>query len=247
MTNGAMMTASNSDLVDFLLPISTRYVFGGSRFEPYDTDCSGMVDAAFWHVFGLSPYVLGTYTGDIYISDATELVWQGNDSNLPYDIMKKGDVILTGYTSPYFNTGNGSHVGFYTGNPYAPYLSHFRDGGPEITGVTDVYGGRERYFAVKRYLKGDTDYMTPEQANQLQFIYDHMHWNEKTHFSDLGNLVAEFPIEYETIDETGKRIPLTQPLGKRLGYIDQRIHVIESMLSDIIEKLDSLKIDDEKS
>ena len=102
-----------------------------------------------------------------------------------------------------------------------------------------VYGGKEKYFGVKRYMEGEND-MTPEQAQQLKFIYDHMNWNEQTHYSDLGNLVAEFPIEYETIDEHGEKSPLVQPLGKRLGYIDQRIHVIESMLASIESKIDEL-------
>ena len=83
--------------------------------------------------------------------------------------------------------------------------------------------------------------MTPEQAQQLKFIYEHMVWNDETHFSDLGNLVAEFPIEYETIDEKGEKSPLVQPLGKRLGYIDQRIHAIESTLATIERKIDELK------
>lgn len=87
--------------------------------------------------------------------------------------------------------------------------------------------------------KADAD-MTPQQAQQLQFIYDHLHWNDQTHYSDLGNLVAEFPIEYETIDEDGKRHPLTQPLGKRLGYIDQRTHVLESKLAQIEENLTAI-------
>lgn len=227
--------ATNSDLVDFLMPISTRYVFGGSRFEPCDTDCSGMVDAAFWHVFGLSPYVLGDYTGNIWASSATEEIWRGTTPDLPWGIMKKGDIILSGYTSPNFNTGSGSHVGLYTGDPNAPFLSHFRNGGPEVTGMLGVYGGRECYFGVKRYMNGDVDDMTPEQAEQLKFIYDHLHWRESDHYSDLGNLVAEYPIEYETIDEHGVRSPLVQPLGKRLGYIDQRTHVLEAKLAAIEE------------
>lgn len=82
--------------------------------------------------------------------------------------------------------------------------------------------------------KADED-MTPQQAQQLEFIYNHLKWNEQTHYSDLGNLVAEFPIEYETIDAHGVRSPLVQPLGKRLGYIDQRTHVLEAKLAAIEE------------
>ena len=84
------------------------------------------------------------------------------------------------------------------------------------------------------------DDMTPEQAAQLKFIYDHLHWDEKTHYSDLGNLVAEFPIEYETWED-GKREPLTQPLGKRIGFIDQRIHVIEENQAAIMEALEEIR------
>ena len=84
------------------------------------------------------------------------------------------------------------------------------------------------------------DDMTPEQAAQLQFIYDHLHWRESDHYSDLGNLVAEFPIEYETWED-GKREPLTQPLGKRIGFIDQRIHVIEENQAAIMEALEEIR------
>jgi len=230
--------ADNAQLVDYLMPISTRYVFGGSRWEPYDTDCSGVVDAAFWHVHKLSPYELGTWTGDMWYSDATEEIWRGTTPDLPWHIMRKGDIIFSSNTTPDFSTGNGSHVGFYTGDPSAPFLSHFRDGGPEVTGMRGVYGN-ERYFGVKRYTKGNVD-MTPEQAQQLQFIYDHLHWRDSDHFSDLGNLVAEFPVEYETIDKDGKRSPLTQPLAKRLGYIDQRVHVIEYNQAAMDAKLDAI-------
>ncbi len=89
--------------------------------------------------------------------------------------------------------------------------------------------------------KADTeDDMTPEQAAQLQFVYDHMRWRESDHYSDLGNLVAEFPIEYETWED-GKREPLTQPLGKRIGFIDQRIHVIEENQAAIMEALEEIR------
>ena len=95
--------------------------------------------------------------------------------------------------------------------------------------------------------KADTEEdMTPQQAQQLEFIYNHLHWNEQTHYSDLGNLVAEFPVEYETVDEDGKHSPLTQPLGKRIGFIDQRIHVIEYVLADLAKQQEALdeKLDD---
>jgi len=82
--------------------------------------------------------------------------------------------------------------------------------------------------------------MTPEQAGQLQFIYDHLHWDEGTHFSHLGNLVAEMPIEYPTIDAKGKEVRHTAKLGDRLGYIDQRMHAIEANQAEILKKLDAI-------
>lgn len=150
---------NNSDLVNLLLPISTNYVFGGSRYEPYNTDCSGMVCAAFWQVFGISPYRLGTWTGDQWSFDFLETIWYGYTPNLPYEKMLPGDVIFTSNVSPDFSTGNGSHVGFYTGIENVPFLSHFADGGPYITAVNGVYGN-ECYFGVRRYKDG-VDEMEP--------------------------------------------------------------------------------------
>lgn len=147
---------NNNDLVKLLLPIETNYVFGGSRYIPYDTDCSGIVCAAFFQVYGISPYTLGTWTGAQWSNDFLDFVWYGYTPNLPYESMYPGDVIFTSNVSADFSTGNGSHVGFYTGNPGAPFLSHFANGGPYITAVNGVYGN-ERYFGVKRYSKGIDD------------------------------------------------------------------------------------------
>ena len=144
---------NNSDLVKLLMPISTNYIFGGSRYEPYNTDCSGMVCAAFWQVFGISPYTLGTWTGAQWSSGFLDFVWYGYTPNLPYNDMLPGDVIFTSNVSSDFSTGNGSHVGFYTGNRYAPFLSHFANGGPYVTAVNGVYGN-ECYYGVRRYSKG---------------------------------------------------------------------------------------------
>lgn len=144
---------NNSDLVNLLLPISTNYVFGGTRYEPYNTDCSGIVCAAFYQVFGIEPFVLGTWTGAQWSNGFLDFIWYGYSPDLPFDEMLPGDVIFTSNCSSDFSTGNGSHVGFYTGNPEAPFLSHFADGGPYVTAVNGVYGN-ERYYGVKRYSKG---------------------------------------------------------------------------------------------
>jgi cell wall-associated NlpC family hydrolase len=144
---------NNSDLVNLLLPISTDYVFGGSRYEPYNTDCSGIVCAAFYQVFGIEPFVLGTWTGAQWSNGFLDFVWYGYSPDLPYDEMLPGDVIFTSNCSSDFSTGNGSHVGFYTGNPKSPFLSHFANGGPYVTAVNGIYGN-ERYYGVRRYTQG---------------------------------------------------------------------------------------------
>lgn len=72
---------------------------------------------------------------------------------MPFEVMREDDLIFSSIYSPVFDTEDGSHVGFYTGNPEDPFLSHFCDGGPLVTAVNGVYGGRERYFGVKR-MKG---------------------------------------------------------------------------------------------
>lgn len=153
--------ASNAEMVDYIWPISTNYVFGGSRYEPYNTDCSGMVCAAFWHVHGVDPYSLGSWTGAQWNNGLLTQIWWGTDTNFPWGSMQKGDVIFTSTTAPNFDTGQGSHVGFYTGDPNAPFLSHFANGGPYVTAVNGVYGGNERYYGVARYVPGSEDDMEP--------------------------------------------------------------------------------------
>ena len=147
--------------------ISTNYVFGGTRFDVYDTDCSGIVCGACYKWIEINPFDLGFWTGGIWVSPLLETIWQGESPNLPWEIMREDDLIFTSTESIDFDTGNGSHVGFYTGNIEAPFLSHFCDGGPMITPVNGVYGGNERFFGVRRLKKlmssvwDDTSYQEP--------------------------------------------------------------------------------------
>ena len=149
--------ASNAEMVDYIMPISTNYVFGGSRYEPRNTDCSGMMCAAMWHVHGVDPYNFGDCTGAQWNGGLLRKLWWGTDPYLPWDIAQKGDFIYTSTVAPSFDTGQGSHVGLYTGDPNAPFLSHFANGGPYVTAVNGVYGGNERYFGLARYMPGSED------------------------------------------------------------------------------------------
>ena len=153
--------ASNSDLVDWCDGRIGRwaYVFGGSRTDPDSTggtDCSGMVCAAFADVFGVQPCELGDWTGAQWASDATSVVWWGTEyGRIPWDDMERGDIVFTSNCSPDFSTGNGSHVGFFTGTGDCgwEFCSMFGTPGPQYTRANGVYGN-ECYFGVKRYEPG---------------------------------------------------------------------------------------------
>lgn len=153
---------------EYLYDISTDYVLGGSRYEPSNTDCSGMVCAGFYQFLGIDPEKLGWWTGGMWQSELTEIICGGTDFyNIPFEVMKEDDIIFTSTESPLFDSVNGSHVGLYTGNPNMPFLSHFCNGGPMITDVNGVYGGREIYYGVRRLkdlsenILHDTSYQEP--------------------------------------------------------------------------------------
>ena len=152
---------------DKLAEISTDYVFGGTRYDVYDTDCSGIVCGAFFKYLNIDPFDLGWWTGGMWVSPLLEHIWQGDSPELPWNALNEDDLIFTSTCARDFDSYNGSHVGLYTGNVEFPFLSHFCDGGPYITSVDGVYSGNERYFGVAR-LKGfnmdvwdDTSYQEP--------------------------------------------------------------------------------------
>lgn len=209
---------NNSDLVNLLLPISTDYVFGGSRYEPYNTDCSGIVCAAFYQVFGISPYTLGTWTGAQWSNDFLDFVWYGYSPDLPYDEMFEGDVIFTSNCSPDFSTGNGSHVGFYTGNPEAPFLSHFANGGPYVTAVNGVYGN-EQYYGVKRYSKGCEDMATPAENWSYK--------NDSMSKIDVYQELFDVHMQLTRTDNAGWNTPQGHDIFGRVNAIQEQLSKIE--------------------
>lgn len=230
--------ASNAELVDYLWPISTAYVFGGSRYEPYNTDCSGIVCAAFWHIHGVDPYTLGDWTGAQWANGTLTQLWWGTTPYLPYDKMEKGDVIFTSTSSPDFTTGNGSHVGFYTGDPNAPFLSHFANGGPYVTAVNGVYGGNETYYGVARYMPGSEDDVsakdvwtynwenTAPNGNMYNCVLD-IHKNAQAHSiweynykntAPGGNMYNCITDMHKKVDELQKAVDKLQAGGASVDY-----------------------------
>ncbi|OUO62043.1 hypothetical protein B5F74_02195 [Collinsella sp. An271] len=89
------------------------------------------------------------------------------------------------------------------------------------------------YAYILRWPEGREDELTDEQAAQLRFVFDHMHWDE-TCFSGVGNLIARMPITYgEGEDQT------TAALGDRLAYIDAHTHAVDAKLDKILALLQS--------
>lgn len=194
----------------YLNNISTNYVFGGSRYEPYDTDCSGIVCAGCWQKLGIEPSQLGVWTGAQWASPILETIWEGETPNLPWNLMQEDDLIFTSTESPLFDSEWGSHVGLYTGDSNMPFLSHFKDGGPYITKVNGVYGGMECYFGVRR-LKG----MSLRPADVWEYNYENT--------APFGNM-------YNTAVQTNL---FTQDIKRDLERLNERLDIIEKKLDDI--------------
>lgn len=236
--------ASNAELVDYIWPISTNYVFGGSRYEPYNTDCSGIVCAAFWHIHGVDPYTLGDWTGAQWANGTLTHIWWGTTPNLPYDNMEKGDVIFTSTSSPDFTTGNGSHVGFYTGDPNAPFLSHFANGGPYVTAVNGVYGGNETYYGVARYTPGSEDDVSAQDVWDYGIGQDAtVHYNNEPAWKRLSWVHHDAAAVYKDVcrtdfadveKSTGEKVNTGAGMHERLVYC-------EAYIKKIMSKLDKLE------
>lgn len=233
---------TNAELVDYLMPISTNYVLGGSRYSPYNTDCSGVVDAAFWHVFGVYPWALGDWTGNMWTSSVTEQVWWGTTPYLPFDSMQKGDLIFTSTLSGAFDTVNGSHVGFYTGNPDAPFLSHFTNGGPYVTAVNGVYSGNEKYYGVKRYMPGSDD-MNKDELIATRDDGNIPAWEAWSWAFTYAKDAAEAAggkslLEKEINTQASGNIPVWQAISWSYTYTKQLAEKVDAMQ----KKIDKLQV-----
>ena len=221
----------NAEMVDLLMPVSTRYVFGGTRYDIYDTDCSGIVCGAFYKVFGLDPYRLGDFTGSQWNRGTLAKLWWGTTPDLPWEDMEKGDVIFTSNCSPDFSTANGSHVGFYTGDPARPFLSHYADGGPYVTAVNGVYGGTECYFGVARYKEGIDD-MQPANVWEYNYQGSAVGGNMYNAVNGTAQAILE-PHESSAGDGT------SGSMRDRIEWMDMRIREMH----DKIDKLSTGSVD----
>lgn len=174
---------------------------------------------------------------------------RGTSRSVDVSDARAGDVVLFDWDP---SAGNGAdHVGIVESNG-GSYLTTIEGNTSSGSSGSQGNGGgvwrRTRaystVYAVYRPDYSKEDDLTSEQAKMLQFIYDHMNWDEKTHFSDLGNLVAQMPITYGQGD--GKT---TAPIGDRLAYIDAHTHTVDAKMDEIMElvkdtmaKVDALSV-----
>ncbi|MDN0056367.1 hypothetical protein [Collinsella ihumii] len=90
------------------------------------------------------------------------------------------------------------------------------------------------YAYILRWPRRQEDDLTSEQAEQLRFLYEHLHWDETTKFSGLGNLVSRMPITYGEGEAK-----TTAALGDRLAYIDAHTHTVDKKLDRILAILEA--------
>lgn len=215
------------------------YTFGGDRYDFWSgTDCSGLVCSAVYKTHGIDPYDLGDWTGAQWSdTEYTDQIWWGTDADLPWDDMQRGDLIFTSNCSEDFSTGNGSHIGFYTGDPSNPFYSHFATPGPRWTAVNGVYGN-ECYFGVKR--------LKCEQDNN-QEKEDDMSAEDVWNFDQNGTLMrdrvqgtdqaANSANEQLTRRDDVSGRGTDANLYERVCYLGARTAEIEDKLDQILSRL----------
>lgn len=140
-------------------------------------------------------------------------------------------------------TGRESNVRPYYDYPWTHTLSWTSDGGSigeeDEVKAEDIQAIAEAVwnFNQNGTLMRDRVQGTDEAANGARSeIFRLSTWDPETHASPLGNLVVRMPVEYPGPD--GEQT--TEPLGNRVGYIDQRTHAIEARQEAIEAKLDAI-------
>lgn len=215
------------------------YIFGGSRFDASNgTDCSGLVTAAMYNAHGIDPTAFGTWTMPQWLDgDYTRCLHYGTTPDLPYEDMQRGDLIFTSNCSSDFSTGNGSHVGFYTGNPDAPFLSHFATPGARITAVNGVYGN-ECYYGVKRIICEDQEENDMLNDDDIARIWAYHYENDSDEWDCYTKLreASKFVQYHESVCAAGDG----GDTRTRIDYIDQRVKELHDAMTAIYAKLDQI-------
>jgi len=174
------------------------------------------------------------YTGDM----VAKMVASGNFKKLPASTWRnpeRGDLLVATGKHVAMALGGGNLGEALRSEHHSTHGTPGDQDGGEIL-VRQLYD--DGWDAVLRYCGPELeDDLTDEQAKQLKFIYEHMNWNDKTHFSDLGNLVIQMPVTYGSGDAK-----TTAPLGDRLAYIDAHTHTVDNRLKALEDKIDALGV-----
>lgn len=189
-----------------------------------------------------------TYTGNM----SRNLTARGWKRLAPTVTKKAGDILLN----------DACHVAVYIGGNQLAQASISENN--TISGMGGDQTGREtnisNYYdypwnAVLRYT-GETEDDMPtaseiakavweyhwagdkEKRNcydKLRYLTEARTWDEKTHFSPLGNLIARFPIEYGTGKNKTKAA-----LADRIAYIDAHTHVVDTRIEALTAAVEAL-------
>lgn len=71
--------------------------------------------------------------------------------------------------------------------------------------------------------------------DKLRYLEEGRTWDEQTHFSPIGNLVASQPITYGEGDAQ-----TTASLGERIAYIDAHTHIVDTQLAALTAAIEAL-------
>lgn len=172
----------------------------------------------------LAPTVI-KQAGDILLNDACHVaVYIGGNQLAQASISENNTISGMGGDQ----TGRETNISTYYDYPWNAVLRY--------TGETedDMPTASEIAKAVWEYhWKGDKE--NRNCYDKLRYLTEARTWDEKTHFSPLGNLIARFPVEYGTGKNKTKAA-----LADRIAYIDAHTHVVDTRIEALTAAVEAL-------
>ena len=173
--------------------------------------------------------------GDILLNDVHHVaVYIGNNQLAQASISEHG----TAYGSGGDQTGGETNIRTYYSYPWNCILRYAGEETDMPLTQTDLKNIANAVwnFNQNGTLMRDRVQGTDAASNGAnQEIHRLSKWDDKTHFSPLGNLVARFPIEYGTGKNKTKAA-----LADRIAYIDQHTHVVDTRLAAMSAAIEAL-------
>ena len=163
--------------------------------------------------------------GDILLNDACHVaVYIGGNQLAQASISENNTISGMGGDQ----TGRETNISTYYDYPWNAVLRY--------TGETedDMPTASEIAKAVWEYhWKGDKE--NRNCYDKLRYLTEARTWDEKTHFSPLGNLIARFPVEYGAGKNKTKAA-----LADRIAYIDAHTHVVDTRIEALTAAVEAL-------